>query len=67
MMVDIVSPMAMTAKPNHSYCTISFARPYDLKIGTIALRLQSVRPTMFLGVPRKITSDQENLRSHFLF
>ena len=51
MMVDIVCPVAMTARrESPSYCTVSFARPYDLKIGSLALRLQSIRPTMFLGV-----------------
>jgi long-chain-fatty-acid--CoA ligase ACSBG len=50
MMVDIVCPVAMTARrESPSYCTVSFARPYDLKLGTLAMRLQSVRPTMFLG------------------
>ena len=50
MMVDIVCPVALTARhESPSYCTVSFARPYDLKLGTLAVRLQSVRPTMFLG------------------
>ena len=53
MMVDIVCPAVLTARSESpSYCNVSFARPYDLKIGTVALRLQSIRPTMFLGVPR---------------
>lgn len=35
-----------------SWFTVHFARPYDLKAGTIGDRLRAVRPTMFLGVPR---------------
>merc|ERR1712194_953013 len=33
-------------------CTIYFARPYDLKDGTLRNRLEFVRPTVFAGVPR---------------
>jgi len=48
MMVDIVTPLLVRT----SHCTVFFARPYDLKIGTIGDRLRAVRPTVFLGVPR---------------
>jgi len=49
MMVDIVCPVVMTAcRP--SYCTVYFARAYDLKLATIGDRLRAVRPSMFLGV-----------------
>jgi len=51
MMVDIVAPLCMTANGPGWSC-VSFARPYDLKIGTIAARLKTVKPTLFLGVPR---------------
>jgi len=51
MMVDIISPMYLTAKTN-GYTTVSFARPYDLKAGTMGHRLRAVKPTLFLGVPR---------------
>ena len=49
MMVDIVCPLVLTADPRPCYANVSFARPYDLKLGSIKDRLQSVRPTMFLG------------------
>ena len=46
MMVDIVVPAVATAYgPAH---LIAFPRPYDIKKSTIAVRLQSVQPTMFL-------------------
>merc|ERR1712137_1231734 len=49
-MVDIVSPIILTANSN-SYSTGFFARPYDLKVGTIKDRLLATRPTIFVGVP----------------
>lgn len=51
MMVDIVSPLMVTSQ-GPGFVTVSFARPYDLSKGTIKDRLQSVSPTIFLGVPR---------------
>lgn len=50
-MVDIVMPMVTTAQ-NAGYCVVGFARTYDLSKGTFGKRLQSVKPTIFLGVPR---------------
>ena len=51
MMVDIIAPLVCTAiKPG--YATAYFARPLDLKSGTLKQRLLAVRPTIFLGVPR---------------
>jgi len=49
MMVDIVMPAANSA--SKSWCTTYFARPYDLKAGSIKDRLCAARPTLFLGVP----------------
>ena len=51
MMVDIVMPAVATAM-GPSHIIAHFARPYDIKKSTIAVRLQSVQPTVFLGVPR---------------
>jgi len=51
MMVDIVCPLVMRPKAAKG-CCVHFARPYDLKIGTIGERLKAVKPTIFLGVPR---------------
>jgi len=50
MMVDIVTPILSTAT-TPSWYTVYFARPYDLKAGTIKDRLQVAQPTVFLGVP----------------
>ena len=51
MMVDIVTPLTTSAfKPG--WVSANFARPYDLKVGTISDRLKTVKPTIFLGVPR---------------
>jgi len=60
MMVDIVLPILCTAnRPGHF--TISFARPYDLKEGTVVDRLKDVLPTIFLGVPRVWEKIQEKM------
>jgi long-chain-fatty-acid--CoA ligase ACSBG len=51
MMVDIICPMVLGAM-RKGHLTVSFARPYDLKLGSVGDRLRAVRPTLFLGVPR---------------
>jgi long-chain-fatty-acid--CoA ligase ACSBG len=51
MMLDIIAPICMAAN-GPGWCTVHFARPYDLKIGTVGDRLRCVKPTIFLGVPR---------------
>ena len=51
MMVDIIGPMFITADYD-GWCSVNFARNYDLKAGSLGDRLRAVRPTMFLGVPR---------------
>merc|ERR1719265_592246 len=50
MMVDIVCPVVTTAT-SEAWTTAYFARPYDLKAGSLKDRLQAARPTLFLGVP----------------
>merc|ERR1719352_1012433 len=49
MMVDVVMPAVNSA--SESWCVTYFARPYDLKAGSIKDRLCVARPTLFLGVP----------------
>jgi len=49
MMVDIVMPAINSA--SESWTTTYFARPYDLKAGSIKDRLCAAKPTVFLGVP----------------
>lgn len=50
LMVDIVCPIIVSSlKSGHATCY--FARPYDLKAGSVKDRLCAIRPTMFLGVP----------------
>lgn len=51
LLVDIISPIVSTAR-TPSWIEVSFARPYDLRIGSVGDRLRSVKPTLFLGVPR---------------
>jgi len=51
MMVDVICPIFLTAR-RASWSETYFARPYDLKAGTVGDRLRCVKPTMFLGVPR---------------
>merc|ERR1719160_2077583 len=48
-MVDIVMPAVNSA--GQSWTTTYFARPYDLKAGSIKDRLCAAKPTIFLGVP----------------
>jgi len=49
LLLDIAAPM--TNSSGTSYGTIFFARPYDLKAGSVKDRLQVAKPTVFLGVP----------------
>jgi len=60
MMVDIVCPIVAAAELDY-HCTVYFARPYDLKAGTIGDRLRGVNPTIFLGVPRVWEKIQEKM------
>jgi long-chain-fatty-acid--CoA ligase ACSBG len=61
MMIDMICPIAIAASFGQP-CTVHFARPYDLKRGTIKNRLCSVKPTMFLGVPRVWEKIAEKLK-----
>jgi len=49
-MMDLVSQIQIAAT-RPSYLAVFFARPYDLKAGTIKDRLSIAKPTAFLGVP----------------
>ncbi|GBG28557.1 Long-chain-fatty-acid--CoA ligase ACSBG2, partial [Hondaea fermentalgiana] len=62
MMVDIISPIVVTAYKT-PYVTSYFARPYDLKAGTLGKRLQAVRPTLFMGVPRVYEKIAEKVKA----
>jgi long-chain-fatty-acid--CoA ligase ACSBG len=61
MMVDIITPIAVTAKKK-GWVSVTFARPYDLKAGSLGARLQFTKPTIFLGVPRVWEKIQEKLK-----
>mmetsp|Transcript_61434 Transcript_61434/g.146468 ORF Transcript_61434/g.146468 Transcript_61434/m.146468 type:complete len:752 (+) Transcript_61434:82-2337(+) len=50
LMVDIVLPM-VSGGMSPSWTTVTFARNYDLKSGTLGDRLRFCKPTLFLGVP----------------
>jgi len=67
MLVDIIFPIHLAAR-SKAWFEVSFARPYDLKKGSIKDRLLTVRPTLFVGVPRvwekiddKLQAKQEKL------
>lgn len=62
MLVDIVFPIAVSVETS-AWCTVQFARPYDLKVGTIVNRLRAVKPTVFLGVPRVWEKIMEKMRA----
>jgi long-chain-fatty-acid--CoA ligase ACSBG len=49
LVVDVIMPMSNNS--GTSYSTMFFARPYDLKAGSVKDRLQVAKPTAFLGVP----------------
>lgn len=61
MMVDIICPVVLSAKYK-GWANVTFARPYDLKAGTIGDRLRFTQPTIFLGVPRVWEKIQEKLK-----
>lgn len=64
MMVDIICPVALTSNPkNNSYTVVHFARPYDLKLGTLKNSLQSIQPTFFIGVPRVWEKISETMKA----
>merc|ERR1719181_584736 len=64
MMVDIICPVALTAnKRNNCYTVVHFARPYDLKLGTLKNSLQSIQPTFFIGVPRAWEKISETMKA----
>jgi len=50
-LMDILNPVYFAGKVGKTG-TVYFARPYDLKEMTLASRIQFVRPTIFLAVPR---------------
>jgi len=50
-LVDFMVAMIVCGKFKGHVC-VYFARPYDLKAGSLGDRLRSIQPTFFLGVPR---------------
>uniref|UniRef100_A0A7S4T575 AMP-dependent synthetase/ligase domain-containing protein n=1 Tax=Alexandrium monilatum TaxID=311494 RepID=A0A7S4T575_9DINO len=50
-LLDLIGPVWACATLKRG-ATVYFARPYDLKEMTLAARIQFVRPTIFLAVPR---------------
>lgn len=62
MLLDIVLPIIVGAK-SKGFASVYFSRPYDLKDGTFGQRLQFVRPTIFLGVPRVWEKIAEKLQA----
>mmetsp|Transcript_13240 Transcript_13240/g.26381 ORF Transcript_13240/g.26381 Transcript_13240/m.26381 type:complete len:735 (+) Transcript_13240:212-2416(+) len=60
MMLDGVVPLTIGVYTK-GWCSVNFARPYDLKASTIGDRLKAVRPTVFFGVPRVWEKIQEKL------
>jgi len=64
MIVDIWVPLLyMHRCRDFTACETYFARPYDLKNGTIVNRFAFVKPTLFLGVPRVWEKIAEKLKA----
>jgi long-chain-fatty-acid--CoA ligase ACSBG len=61
MMVDIVAPLVISAL-SPGWVTVTFARPYDLTVGSLGERLRYVQPTIFIGVPRVWEKIQETMQ-----
>ncbi|GAB5371665.1 hypothetical protein AAMO2058_001599400 [Amorphochlora amoebiformis] len=51
MLVDVIFPMFATAYTS-AWFEVWFARPYDLKYGSLKDRLVACKPSLFVGVPR---------------
>lgn len=62
MLVDIVAPIYITST-RATWFETYFARPYDLKIGSLGERLRCVKPTVFLGVPRVWEKVSETMKA----
>ena len=62
MMTDVIMPITLAAKYPNAWGLVTFARPYDLKIGTLGDRLRFTQPTIFLGVPRVWVKIQQKLQ-----
>ena len=63
-MVDIICPVALTScTKNSCYTVVHFARPYDLKLGTLKNSLQAIQPTFFIGVPRVWEKISETMKA----
>jgi len=62
MMVDIISPIVITGSLK-GWMSSNFARSYDLKVGTLGQRLNTIEPTFFLGVPRVWEKIAEKLQA----
>jgi long-chain-fatty-acid--CoA ligase ACSBG len=62
MLLDIIAPIFLTSiRP--TWFETYFARPYDLKIGSLGDRLRCVKPTIFLGVPRVWEKVSETMKA----
>lgn len=62
MVLDIAAPIYITSI-RATWMEIYFARPYDLKIGSLGDRLRCVKPTVFLGVPRVWEKVSETMKA----
>ena len=66
MAFDIFVPLfatGMTGTDKACFWSVSFARPYDLKAGSLGDRLRSVKPSMFIGVPRVYEKIAEKMKA----
>jgi long-chain-fatty-acid--CoA ligase ACSBG len=66
MAFDIFVPIfatGMTGTNKGCFFAVSFARPYDLKSGSLGDRLRSVKPSLFIGVPRVYEKIAEKMKA----
>lgn len=52
LLLDVISAIKLGAAGKGASSSLWFARKYDLSTGGLKYRLQTVEPTLFLGVPR---------------
>lgn len=62
-LMDIIYPIVQAGTSPNTWASVAFARPYDLKAGTIVERFKVIKPTIFFGVPRVFEKIMEKMQA----